>query len=80
MIKIYDSLKEKNIPFKPIKKDEVSFYVCGPTVYGPGHVGHARTYIAFDIIRRVEKMLNISEIDLSAENFYSHTKQFKGPF
>ena len=70
MIKIYDSLKEKNIPFKPIKKDEVSFYVCGPTVYGPGHVGHARTYIAFDIIRRyleykgykVKYVMNITDV------------------
>jgi len=70
MIKIYDSLKQKLVPFKPIKKNEVSFYVCGPTVYGPGHIGHARTYIAFDIIRRyleykkykVKYIMNITDV------------------
>jgi len=70
MIKIYDSLKQKLIPFKPIKKNQVSFYVCGPTVYGPGHIGHARTYIAFDIIRRyleykkykVKYVMNLTDI------------------
>lgn len=70
MIKIHDSLTGKLIPFKPIKKNEVSFYVCGPTVYGPGHIGHAKTYIAFDIIRRyleykkykVNYVINITDI------------------
>ncbi len=33
-------------------------YVCGPTVYGSGHIGHARTYIAFDIIRKYFEFLN----------------------
>lgn len=31
----------------------VTWYICGPTVYDAAHVGHARTYLAFDIIRRI---------------------------
>jgi cysteinyl-tRNA synthetase len=38
--------------FKPIKENQVSLYVCGPTVYDWAHLGHARTYIAFDVIVR----------------------------
>lgn len=38
--------------FKPINKKLIGVYVCGPTVYGPSHLGHARTYISFDTIRR----------------------------
>jgi cysteinyl-tRNA synthetase len=52
MLKVFNSLSRKKEAFKPIAPPEVYMYVCGPTVYGPGHIGHARTYIAFDIIRR----------------------------
>jgi cysteinyl-tRNA synthetase len=52
MLKVYNTLSRSMEEFKPMKKGEVKMYVCGPTVYGPGHIGHARTYIAFDIIRR----------------------------
>lgn len=52
MIKVYNTLSRKLEPLKPIKIGEVGMYVCGPTVYGPGHIGHARTYTAFDLIRR----------------------------
>lgn len=52
MLKIYNTLTRKKEAFKPLKDKQVNMYVCGPTVYGPGHIGHARTYIAFDIIRR----------------------------
>ncbi|MFQ6087290.1 MAG: cysteine--tRNA ligase [Candidatus Methanofastidiosia archaeon] len=52
VLKVYNTLtkeKEEFVPFEPLK---VRMYVCGPTVYGPGHIGHARTYVAFDVIRR----------------------------
>ena len=52
MLKIYNSLGRKIEEFKPIKEGEVGLYVCGPTVYGPDHLGHARTYIFFDWLRR----------------------------
>jgi cysteinyl-tRNA synthetase len=38
--------------FRPLKDGRVGIYVCGPTVYDHSHVGHARSYVAFDIIRR----------------------------
>lgn len=52
MLKIFNTLTRKKEIFKPIKNKEIGMYVCGPTVYESGHLGHARTYIAFDAIRR----------------------------
>ncbi len=51
-IKIYNSLTKTKQDFIPINKGLVLMYVCGPTVYGPSHVGHARTYVNFDTVRR----------------------------
>ena len=52
MVLIYNTLSGKKEEFNPIEKNKIRMYVCGPTVYGPAHLGHARTYVAFDIIRR----------------------------
>jgi cysteinyl-tRNA synthetase len=52
-MKIYDSHLKQKIDFKPIKDDEVRIYVCGPTVYDDAHLGHARSSISFDLLRRV---------------------------
>ncbi len=70
MLKIYNTLTRKKEIFKPLKDKKVSFYVCGPTVNGPCHIGHARTFIAFDIIRRylehkgykVKYVMNITDV------------------
>ncbi|MBR3885722.1 MAG: cysteine--tRNA ligase [Clostridia bacterium] len=51
-IYINNSLSRKKDLFKPVHDGLVGMYVCGPTVYGPPHVGHARSYVNFDIIRR----------------------------
>lgn len=51
-LKIYNSLTKTKQEFVPIHNGLVMMYVCGPTVYGPSHVGHARTYINFDTVRR----------------------------
>lgn len=51
-IYINNSLTRKKDIFKPIHEGMVGMYVCGPTVYGPPHVGHARSYVNFDVIRR----------------------------
>ena len=51
-IKIYNSLTKTKQEFVPLNKGLVLMYVCGPTVYGPSHVGHARTYVNFDTVRR----------------------------
>ncbi|MCX6802937.1 MAG: cysteine--tRNA ligase [Candidatus Diapherotrites archaeon] len=52
MIRLTNTLGGKKETFEPVDEGKVRMYVCGPTVYGPAHIGHARTYIAFDIIRR----------------------------
>lgn len=51
-IYINNTLTRKKDIFKPIHNGFVGMYVCGPTVYGPPHVGHARSYVNFDVIRR----------------------------
>ncbi len=55
VLKFYNTLTRKKEAFKPIKKGEVRMYVCGPTVYGPIHIGNARTFIAFDVLYRYLK-------------------------
>jgi len=50
---IYDSVQKKKVPFIPLKEKNVKIYVCGPTVYDDAHLGHARSAIAFDLLRRV---------------------------
>jgi cysteinyl-tRNA synthetase len=56
-MKIYNTLTKKSEKFVPTEEGKVKMYVCGPTVYGPSHLGHASTYIAFDIIRRAFEYL-----------------------
>ena len=51
-MQIYNTLTRKKENFTPIKKGEVTMYVCGPTVYDFDHLGHARTFIFFDFLRR----------------------------
>ncbi len=71
MLKIYNTLTRKKTIFKPLKNQEVQIFVCGPTVYDFPHLGHARTYIVFDMIAkylrkegfRVFYLQNITDID-----------------
>ena len=49
---IYNTLTRKKEDFKPLHAPNVGLYVCGPTVYGDGHLGHARPAITFDILFR----------------------------
>ena len=51
-MKIFDSHIKEKVEFKPIKNNEVRIYVCGPTVYDDAHLGHARSSISFDLLRR----------------------------
>ena len=51
-MKIYNSITRSKEEFVPQKKDEISIYVCGPTVYNYFHIGNARPFIVFDTLRR----------------------------
>lgn len=71
MLKIYNSFTQKKDVFTPIEPDTVRLYVCGMTVYDYCHIGHARTWIVFDVIvkylrklgYRVIYVQNITDID-----------------
>jgi cysteinyl-tRNA synthetase len=54
-MKIYNSLTFQKEEFKSIRPDEVLMYVCGPTVYDSPHLGHAKSAVVFDLIRRYLK-------------------------
>lgn len=51
-LKLYNSLTRKKEDFVPLISGMVGMYVCGPTVYGMPHLGHARSYVTFDCLRR----------------------------
>ena len=70
-LKIYNSLTKKKEDFV-VKGNRVGWYSCGPTVYDASHMGHARAYMTFDIIRRIMNeyfgyniyyIMNITDID-----------------
>jgi len=52
MLKIYNTLTGRKEPFKPLVRRKVRMYVCGVTVYDECHLGHARSALVFDVIRR----------------------------
>lgn len=71
MIHIYDSMSGQLKPLKPIEDNHVKMYVCGMTVYDYCHIGHARSLVVFDMVRRYIKhrgfklthVRNITDID-----------------
>lgn len=71
MLRLYNSLTREKEVFKPLKKNKVSMYVCGITPYDISHLGHAFTYIFFDVLVRyltfsgykVNYTQNVTDID-----------------
>ena len=55
---IYNSQTKQKERFTPLQEGVVRIYVCGPTVYDDAHLGHARSALAFDLLRRVFKALD----------------------
>ena len=51
-LSIYNTLSRRKEVFEPINPPFVGLYVCGPTVYGDAHLGHARPAITFDLVFR----------------------------
>jgi len=56
-LQLYNSLTRRKEEFKPLEEGRVGMYVCGPTVYGHAHLGHAKSYVSFDILVRYLKYL-----------------------
>ena len=52
MMKLFNTLTHKIQPFKPLEPKKIKMYVCGVTVYDYAHIGHAKSYIQFDVIVR----------------------------
>ncbi len=71
MLHLFDTAAGRVVPFEPREPGRVSMYVCGPTVYGPPHLGHGRFSLVFDVLRRyllwsgleVDYVSNITDID-----------------
>ena len=51
-MRVYNTLTRTKEEFVPREPGKVSMYVCGPTVYNHIHIGNARTFLSFDVIRR----------------------------
>ena len=70
-MRVYNTLSRTKEEFVPREADKVAMYVCGPTVYNHIHIGNARTFLSFDVIRRyleykgfdVRFIQNITDVD-----------------
>uniref|UniRef100_A0A1L8DFF5 Cysteine--tRNA ligase, cytoplasmic n=1 Tax=Nyssomyia neivai TaxID=330878 RepID=A0A1L8DFF5_9DIPT len=71
-LRLFNSFTRQKEPFRPLSGNCVKWYSCGPTVYDASHMGHARSYISFDILRRilvdyfgydVLYVMNVTDID-----------------
>ncbi|MFI5252396.1 MAG: cysteine--tRNA ligase [Bacteroidota bacterium] len=56
-LKLYNTLTRQKEDFTPRISGKVGMYVCGPTVYGHSHIGHAKSYVSFDVILRYLRYL-----------------------
>ena len=70
-MKLYNTLSRHIEEFKPLSNNRINFFACGPTVYDYSHLGHAMSYIIFDVVRRylefrgyrVRHVQNYTDID-----------------
>jgi cysteinyl-tRNA synthetase len=71
VLRVYNTLSRSIEDFRPLREKRIRMFVCGPTVYDQSHIGHARTYLAYDIIARylrakgysVFYLMNITDVD-----------------
>lgn len=71
MIQVYNTMTRRKEEFKPLKEGEVSIYCCGVTPYNPPHIGNARPFVFWDVVRRyfnrlgykVRYIQNFTDID-----------------
>ncbi|MEC7722670.1 MAG: cysteine--tRNA ligase, partial [Candidatus Thermoplasmatota archaeon] len=70
-LRVHDTRRREKVPFTTMRPGRVSMYVCGVTVYDRCHLGHARCYLAFDLIHRwleasgydVDYVQNFTDVD-----------------
>ncbi|MEM2082398.1 MAG: cysteine--tRNA ligase [Candidatus Bathyarchaeia archaeon] len=70
-MRIYNTMSREKEEFVPINGNRVKMFVCGPTVYDMAHIGHARTYVMYDIMARYLRfkgyslffLMNITDVD-----------------
>jgi cysteinyl-tRNA synthetase len=70
-LRLYNTMSSQVEEFSPLRDREVRMYACGPTVYGYGHIGNFRTFIAVDMLQRflrqsgysVHYVMNITDVD-----------------
>lgn len=82
-LKVYNTMTNAKEEFTSIEPNKVRMYVCGPTVYDKCHIGHARCYCAFDVIRRyleysgyeVKYVENFTDVDDKIINKSFETKR-----
>ncbi|CQH42856.1 cysteine--tRNA ligase [Yersinia frederiksenii] len=60
MLKIFNTLSRQKEEFKPIHAGKIGMYVCGITIYDLCHIGHGRTFVAFDVVSRYLRYLGYS--------------------
>ena len=58
-LSVYNTLSRSLEEFHPLEDGTVRMYVCGPTVYGHSHLGHAKSYVSFDVIVRWLRVLGL---------------------
>ena len=71
VFRVMNTMSGKEEEFKPTHENRVNMFVCGPTVYDHAHIGHARTYLAYDVIARYLRykgfslfyLMNITDVD-----------------
>ncbi len=82
-LKVYNTLTRHLDDFEPVHPGRVNMFVCGPTVYDVSHIGHGKSYVAYDIIARYLRkrgysvffVLNITDIDDKIINRAKETKE-----
>lgn len=85
-IKIYNTLSQKKEDFSPLDGKTARMYVCGITPYDSVHLGHARCYVAFDVIKRfirragyeVRHIQNFTDVDDKIINRANEIKELEG--
>ena len=71
-IEIYNTLTRRKEPLRPIEPGKLRMYVCGVTTYDLTHIGHGRTFVAFDVMQRWLRARGIAVVEV--ERTYSRPR------